>query len=64
MKREKRLQKGIESLEEQRKLHEEKKKLAEEIGNQELVRYYSKEISSFEREIKDKEKKRDRKANR
>ena len=43
-KREKRLEKGIESLEEQKKIHEEKRKRAEEIGEEELVRYYSKEI--------------------
>ncbi len=57
VKREKRLQKGIESLEEQKKIHEEKKKMAEELGNEELVGYYDKEILKFEREkLKKKDK--------
>ena len=57
VKREKRLQKGIESLEEQKKIHEEKKKMAEELGNEELVGYYDKVILKFEREkLKKKDK--------
>lgn len=55
-KREKRLEKGIESLEEQKKIHENKRALAEALGNEELVNYYDKEIEKFERERK---KKRD-----
>lgn len=54
VKREKRLKKGIESLEEQKKIHQEKRKLAEEIGDEDLVRYYDKEIGKFEREQKKK----------
>ncbi len=47
-KREKRLKKGIESLKEQKKIHEEKRKIAKELGEEELVRYYDKEIKKFE----------------
>jgi len=50
VKREKRLKRGIESLEEQKKIHEEKRKIAEELGEEELVRYYDKEIEKFEKE--------------
>ncbi len=49
-KREKRLEKGIESLKEQRRIHIEKRKLAEKLGEEELARYYDKEIEKFERE--------------
>jgi len=56
VKREKRLQRGIESLEEQKRIHEEKRKKARELGEEELVRYYDKEIKKFEKE---KEKKQD-----
>ena len=52
--RKKRLQKGIESLEKQIKLHEEKLKKAEEEDNFELAGYYKKEINA---KIKDKEEK-------
>jgi hypothetical protein len=55
MKRKKRLIKGIESLEEQRKVHQEKKERAKEKGNQELAGYYEKELEKFEREISKKE---------
>ncbi|MBI2449283.1 hypothetical protein HYV49_03220 [Candidatus Pacearchaeota archaeon] len=50
VKRKKRLRKGIESLEGQKKIHEEKRRRAEELGEEELVRYYDKEIEKFERE--------------
>lgn len=56
VKREKRLKKGIQSLEEQKKIHEEKRKKARELGEEDLVRYYDKEIEKFEME---KEKKQD-----
>lgn len=57
VKREKRLLKGIESLNEQKRIHEEKRKLAEELGQEELVEYYTKEIEKFEKEkLKKKEK--------
>ncbi len=42
--REKRLERGIKSLEVQRKIHEEKRRIAEALGEKELVRYYDKEI--------------------
>ena len=44
--RKKRLQKGIESLEKQIKLHEEKLKKVEEEDNIELAQYYKKEINA------------------
>ena len=44
--RKKRLQKGIESLEEQIKIHEEKRKQAIKEGKIELASYYDKEILS------------------
>jgi len=56
-KREKRLKKSILSLEKQRKLHEIKRKYAEESGQEELVRYYAKEIRSLEDRKKEREDK-------
>ena len=44
--RKKRLQKGIESLERQIQLHEEKLKKAEEEDNLGLAEYYQKEIDA------------------
>jgi len=61
MKREKRIKKGIDSLEEQKKIHLEKKKLAEEIGNENLVRYYEKEIESLQKRKNNREDKLKRK---
>lgn len=58
-KREKRLEKGIESLEEQKKIHEEKRVKARELGNEELVHYYDKEIEKFEKESAKKKDKLD-----
>ncbi len=56
-KREKKLKKGIESLEKQKRIHLKKRKLAEKLGEEELVIYYDKEIEKFERErAKKKEK--------
>ena len=52
--RKKRLQKGIESLAKQIKLHEEKLKKAEKVDNIELAEYYKKEINAKK---KDKEEK-------
>ena len=52
--RKKRLQKGIDSLERQIRLHEEKLEKAEEDDNIELANYYKKEI---EAKKKDKEEK-------
>ena len=56
-KREKRLKKGILSIERQRKLHEIKRKYAEKLGQEELVRYYIKEIKSLENRRKNRENK-------
>ena len=44
--RTRRLEKGIESLNEQIEIHEEKLKKAEEDGNIELSDYYKKEIEA------------------
>ncbi len=52
--RSKRLKKGIESLQKQIQLHEEKLKKAQQEGKLELIGYYQKEIESKK---KDKEKK-------
>ena len=52
--RKKRLQKGIDSLERQIRLHEEKLEKAEENDNIKLANYYKKEI---EAKKKDKEEK-------
>jgi len=55
-KRKKRLKKGIGSIQEQIDLHEEKKSLAEESGNEELVEYYTKEIEAKKKAKEEKEK--------
>ena len=54
--RKKRLKKGIESLEKQIKLHEEKIKKAAEGDNIELVDYYKKEINAKKRDKEEKER--------
>ena len=46
--RKKRLQKGVDSLQEQITIHEAKKENAKEQGNIELVDYYEKEIKAKE----------------
>jgi len=51
-KREKRLKKGVGSLEIQEKIHEEKLEDARRSGNKNLERYYIKEMSTFDREKK------------
>ena len=51
MKRKKRLIRGISSLEEQKKIHQEKKEKAKEEGNYELAKYYEKELEKFEKEV-------------
>ena len=55
-KRKKRLEKGIESLQNQIETHEEKKELAEKEGKIELIDYYKKEIKRFEKQKEEKEK--------
>jgi len=57
MNRKKRLEKGIESVEEQIKVHKEKLKEAEEAGQEELVTYYHKDISRLEKQKEQKEDK-------
>ena len=54
--RKKRLQKGIESLEKQIKLHEEKLRKAEEKDNIELAGYYKKEIMAKKNDKEEKER--------
>ncbi|MEK6895780.1 MAG: hypothetical protein AABX48_04645 [Nanoarchaeota archaeon] len=56
MKREKRLERGIKSIEEQIKLHEEKREEAKKNGKIELEGYYEKEIESLEKYKETKEK--------
>jgi hypothetical protein len=53
--RKKRLKKGIESIQEQIELHEEKKNLAQTSGNEELVAYYIKEIEAKKKAKEEKE---------
>ncbi len=55
MKRKKRLEKGIESLQEQIDIHLEKREQAVEEGNMERVSYYDKEIKTLEKDKKKKE---------
>ena len=54
--RKKRLQKGIESLEAQIKLHEEKLIKAEEEDNIELAEYYKKEIVAKKKDKDEKQR--------
>ncbi|HLC78394.1 MAG TPA: hypothetical protein VJH92_04675 [Candidatus Nanoarchaeia archaeon] len=54
MKRKKRLAKGIESLKKQVEMHKEKLKKAVEDGNEELARYYVKDLARLENEEKKK----------
>lgn len=61
MKREKRIQKGIISLEEQKDIHEQKKEQAAAGGKKELETYYTKEIDRIEKRIQDRKSKLDRK---
>ena len=51
-KREKRLKKGIESIEEQIEIHKNKFKKAKEDNEEYLEKYYEKELESLER-VKD-----------
>jgi len=55
MNRKKRLKKGIESIEKQIELHKDKLKNAVDKGNEELARYYEKDIERLDKE-KDKKK--------
>ena len=52
--RKKRLTKGINSLKEQIDFHKEKKELAEELEDENLTRYYEKEIEALERTRREK----------
>lgn len=54
-KRSKRLRKGIESIERQMSLHEEKRTRAREQKNEPLDEYYRKEIARLKREREKKE---------
>ncbi len=50
MKRKKRLERGIESLQKQIAVHKEKLKSAMEDENEELTRYYEKDLARLENE--------------
>ena len=54
--RKKRLQKGIESLEKQIRIHEEKLRKAEKEGGIELAEYYQKEIAAKKRDKEEKQR--------
>jgi hypothetical protein len=54
VKRKKRLLKGVESLQKQIEIHEEKKRIAEKEGKVELADYYEREIKA---KTRDKERK-------
>lgn len=54
--RKKRLQKGIESIEKQIQLHEEKLRKAEEEDNMGLADYYKKEIIAKKRDKEEKQR--------
>ncbi|MBI2655576.1 hypothetical protein HYX06_04105 [Candidatus Woesearchaeota archaeon] len=54
--RKKRLQKGIESLEKQIELHEDKLKKAEEDDSIELANYYKKEIEAKKKDKQEKQR--------
>ena len=54
--RKKRLQRGIESLEKQVKLHEEKLRKVEQEDNIELAEYYKKEIAAKKRDKEEKQR--------
>jgi len=54
--RKKRLRKGIESLENQLKLHEKKLNKAEEEDNVELASYYKKEIAVKKEDLEEKKR--------
>ena len=60
MKRKKRLEKGIESIQEQIKLHKQKREQAEKEGRIELAEYYDKEIESLGETREKKEKQLDK----
>ena len=55
MKRKKRLEKGIKSLRKQIEIHKEKLENAKKDGNEDLTRYYLKDIERLENEEKKKE---------
>ena len=52
VKREKRLKKGIDSLEKQKEVHEQKLEKAINEGDEYLERYYTKEIAALESDKK------------
>ena len=56
MKRKKRLEKGVESLDNQIKLHEEKRRKAEEEGDVYLEEYYEREIEGLKETKGEKER--------
>ena len=56
MKRSKRLETGIGSLEQQIELHKSKREKAKAEGNMELVSYYDKEVEALEQAKERKEK--------
>lgn len=60
-KRERRLQKGIDSLQKQVKIHEEKLAEAMEIGDEYLSDYYTKEVDELKKRTENRKSKLHRK---
>ena len=60
-KREKRLEKGIESLKKRIEEHKEKREKAKKEGKQELEDYYAREIEAKIEDLEKKKRQRDRK---
>lgn len=54
--RKKRIEKGIDSLQREIEIHEEKKQQAQEMKNEELVDYYEREINALIERKKNREK--------
>ena len=54
--RKNRLEKGVESIEEQIEVHDEKRAMAKEEGRVELEEYYGKEIKKLEKEKEKKQR--------
>ena len=61
VKREKRLETGIDSLEKQKELHSHKLEAAKASDNIDLVSYYEKEVLSLDKRIADRKAKLSRK---
>ncbi len=59
-KRKNRLKRGIASIQKQIELHEEKRRLAQELGQEELYEYFTKEIESLKERQQNRKEKADK----